>query len=214
MTPTDDARSPETVTPEIVTEGSGWFEQLGDRAELDVSFTAVARSRSAAVSELGRRVAGAEPALQRSGLEVRHRRLRVHHEWRDGRVVGCRAAEDLALLVTDVSALDEVLSALVGAEPTDLRGPHWVLADPAAALREAQQRAVADARVRAEGYAAALGGGLGPLRRLSEAAEHSAPMAYRTAAVESGGPDVRALGLEPEPVRVTARCTTTWALLP
>jgi uncharacterized protein YggE len=208
VAPTDDAR-----TPEIVTEGSGWFEQLGDRAEIDVSFTAVARSRAAAVTDLGRRVAGAEPALQRSGLEVRHRRLRVHNEWRDGRVVGCRAAEDLALLVTDVPALDEVLSALVGAEPTDLRGPRWVLAEPARALREAQQRAVSDARTRAEGYAAALGGTLGPLRRLSEAPEHSAPMAYRTAAVESGGPDVRALGLEPEPVRVTARCTMTWAFL-
>ncbi|OZM83015.1 SIMPL domain-containing protein [Pseudonocardia sp. MH-G8] len=208
MTATDEAR-----TPEIVTEGNGWFEQLGDRAEVDVTFTAVARSRSTAVAELGTRMAGAEAALRRPGLDVRHRRLRVHNEWRDGRVVGCRAAEDLALLVTDVSALDDVLSALLGAEPTDLRGPRWVLTDPAAALREAQQRAVSDARTRAEGYATALGGRLGPLRRLSEVAEHSAPMAYRTAAVESGGPDVRALGLEPEPVRVTAKCTTTWVFL-
>jgi uncharacterized protein len=198
---------------EIVTEGSGWFEQLGDRAELDVSFTAVARTRSDAVRNLGRRVAAAEPALARPGLEVRHRRVRVHNEWRDNRVVGCRAGEHLALLVTDVTALDAVLSALVGAEPTDLQGPTWVLEDPAAARQEAQRRAVADARARAEGYAAALGGTLGPLLRLSEAPEHAAPMTYRMAATEAAGPDVRALGLEPEPVRVTARCTTTWALL-
>jgi uncharacterized protein len=198
---------------EIVTEGSGWFEQLGDRAELDVSFTAVARTRSDAVRNLGRRVAAAEPALARPGLEVRHRRVRVHNEWRDNRVVGCRAGEHLALLVTDVTALDAVLSALVGAEPTDLQGPTWVLEDPAAARQEAQRRAVADARARAEGYAAALGGTLGPLLRLSEAPEHAAPLSYRTAAAESA-PDVRALGLEPEPVRVTARCTTTWAFLP
>jgi uncharacterized protein len=197
---------------EIVTEGSGWFEQLGDRAELDVSFTAVARTRSDAVRNLGRRVAAAEPALARPGLEVRHRRVRVHNEWRDNRVVGCRAGEHLALLVTDVTALDAVLSALVGAEPTDLQGPTWVLEDPAAARQEAQRRAVADARARAEGYAAALGGTLGPLLRLSEAPEHAAPLSYRTAAAESA-PDVRALGLDPEPVRVTARCTTTWALL-
>jgi uncharacterized protein YggE len=138
----------------------------------------------------------------------------VHNEWRDNRVVGCRAGEHLALLVTDVTALDAVLSALVGAEPTDLQGPTWVLEDPAAAQREAQRRAVADARDRAEGYAAALSGTLGPLLRLSEAPEH-APMDYRMATMataESAGPDVRALGLEPEPVRVTARCTTTWAL--
>jgi uncharacterized protein len=198
--------------PEIVTEGSGWYEQLGDRAELDVTFTAVARNRSDAVRELGRRVTAAEPALTQPGLQVRHRRVRVHNEWRDNRVVGCRASEHLALLVTDVTALDAVLSALVGAEPTDLQGPTWVLEDPDAARREAQRRAVADARARAEGYAVALGGTLGSLLRLSEAAEHAAPMAYRTAAAESAGPDVRALGLEPEPVRVTARCTTAWAL--
>lgn len=195
-----------------MTEGSGWYEQPGDRAELDVSFTAVARTRSDAVRDLGRRMAAAEPALTRPGLRVRHRRVRVHHEWRGNKVVGCRAAEDLALLVTDVAELDAVLSALVGAEPTDLHGPRWVLDDPAAALREAQKRAVADARTRAEGYAAALDAALGPLLRLSEAPEHAVPVAYRTAAAEAAGPDVRALGLEPEPVRVTARCTTTWAL--
>jgi uncharacterized protein YggE len=138
--------------------------------------------------------------------------MRVHNEWRGNKVVGCRAGEDLALLVTDVAELDAVLSALVGAEPTDLHGPRWVLDDPAAALREAQKRAVADARTRAEGYAAALDAALGPLLKLSEAPEHSAPVAYRMAAAEAAGPDVRALGLEPEPVRVTARCTTTWAL--
>lgn len=209
MTPDDDRPA-----PQIVTEGSGWYEQPGDRAELDVSVTAVARSRSDAVRDLGRRMAGVEPALAHPGLQVRHRRVRVHDEWRGNRVVGCRAGEDLALLVTDVSALDTVLSALVGAEPTDLQGPRWVLADAVAAQREAQRRAVADARARAEGYAAALGGTLGPLLRLSDAAEHAAPVAYRMAAAESAAPDVRALGLEPEPVRVTARCTTTWAFLP
>ena len=199
--------------PEIVTEGTGWYEQLGDRAELDVTFTAVARNRSDAVRELGRRVEAAEPALTQPGLQVRHRRVRVHNEWRGNRVIGCRAGEQLALLLTDVTALDAVLSALVGAEPTDLQGPTWVLEDPAAAQREAQRRAVADARDRAEGYAAALSGTLGPLLRLSEAPEHAAPMTYRMAATEAAGPDVRALGLEPEPERVTARCTTTWALL-
>ena len=200
--------------PQIVTEGTGWYERLGDRAELDVSFTAVARTRSDAVRELGRRMADAEPALTRPGLQVRHRQVRVHNEWRGNRVIGCRAGEDLALLVTDDAELDAVLAALVGAEPTDLQGPRWVLADPAAAQHEAQRRAVADARARAEGYAAALGGTLGPLLRLSEAPEHGAPMAYRMAAHESTAPDVRALGLEPEPVRVTARCTTTWEFRP
>jgi uncharacterized protein len=206
-------RSDDAPAAQIVTEGNGWYEQLGDRAELEVSFSAMARTRSDAVRELGNRVSNADAALTHPGLQVRHRGVWVHNEWRGQRVVGCRAGEHIALLVVDVTSLDAVLSALVGAEPTDLQGPRWVLADPAAAQREAQGRAVADARTRAEGYAAALGGTLGPLLRLAESPEHPAPMAYRMAARESAAPDVRALGLEPEPVRVTARCTTTWTFL-
>src|SRR5262245_55329438 len=90
------------IVTEIVTEGSGWYEQPADRAELDVSFTAVARTRTDAVRELGRRMSAAEPALARPGLQVRHRRMRVHNEWRGNKIVGCRAGEDLALLVTAV----------------------------------------------------------------------------------------------------------------
>jgi uncharacterized protein YggE len=199
--------------PEIVTEGTGWHEQPGDQAELDVSFTATARNRSDAVRELNQRVGAADPAVRHPGLVVKHRRFWVHNEWRGNRVVGCRAAEDIALLLTDLTALEDVLSALVAAEPTDLNGPRWILADPAAAQREAQHRAVADARQRAEGYAAALNGRLGALRRLSEAPDHGGPVAFRMAAHEAVAPDVRDLGLEPEPVRITARCTTSWDLI-
>lgn len=203
--------------PEIVTEGSGWHEQPGDRAELDVSFSSTARNRADAVRDLGRRLATARPALDLPGLAVLHRRFWVHSEWRGNRVVGCRAGEDVAVLLTDVTALEEVLSGLVGAEPTTIGGPRWVLADPAAALRVAQQRAVADARARAEGYAEALNGRLGPLRRLSEAPDHQFAVGHRMVAQDiaaESGPNVRDLGLEPEPVRVGARCTTSWTLIP
>jgi uncharacterized protein YggE len=198
--------------PEIVTEGTGWFEQLGDQAELSVTFTGFAENRSDAVRELGRRVAAAGPALELPGLVVRNRRFWVHNEWQTDRVIGCRAGEDLALTLTDPAALEGVLSAIVGAEPTGVHGPQWVLADPAVAQREAQRRAVEDARERAEGYAEALGGRLGALRRLSDAPAYGGAVALG-ARDSMGGPDVQELGLEPEQVRVTARCTASWTLL-
>lgn len=198
---------------EIVTEGSGWHEQLGDRAELEVGLTATGRTRAAAVAALGERVAAVAGAFGTTGVTVVHRRLWVSNEWRRDRVVGCRAGEDIALRITDVDVLEPVLTELIAAEPTGLSGPTWALADPVAARREAQRRAVADARDRAEGYAAALGGTLGPLVRLSEVRDHPV-MAYRTAAAsfESGTVDVRSLGLEPELVRVNITCTTAWIL--
>lgn len=201
--------------PEIVTEGTGWYEEPGDHAELDLSLTSTARNRSDAVRALNVAVAAADAALRHDALVVKRRRFWVHNEWRSRRVVGCRAGEDIALLLTDASAVEAVLSALIAAEPTSLTGPRWILADPAAALREAQERAVADARLRAEGYAAALGGRLGALRRLTEAADHASPMAYRSVAAREAtdAPGVHDLGLEPDPVRVTAHCTTSWDLI-
>lgn len=206
---------PDPGGPEIVTEGTGWFEQPGDQAELDVGFTATARNRTDAVGELGRRLRAIDVPLI-AAQTVRHRRLWVHNEWRGNRVVGCRAGQDIGLLVPDVSALEEVLAVLVGAEPTDLQGPRWVLRDATAAQREAQRRAVANARERAEGYASALGGRLGPLRRLSEASEFGGgPVAFRMAAQDSSAPDIRdlGLGLGLEPVRTSVRCTTSWYLI-
>lgn len=201
-----------------MTEGSGWHEEVADRAELELSFSATARTRADAVRELGGRVAGVEAVLAHAAVQVRHRRVWVHNEWRGRRMAGCRADESISITVTDVTALEEVLSGVIAAEPAGLNGPAWTLSDETAAQREAQRAAVVDARRRAEGYAEALGGRLGELRSLSEAPEHAG--VFRAAAAhdmgaarEMGQPDVRALGLEPEPVRVNARCTTRWMLI-
>jgi uncharacterized protein YggE len=204
------------MAPEIVTEGSGWHEQLADRAELHIGYAGTGRDRSAAVAALGKRVAAAEPVFGLRGVTVLHRRLSVHDQWRGNRVVGSRATEDVTLRLDDVGALEDVLAALVASEPATLNGPNWQLTDAAAARRAAQAKAVADARDRAEGYAAALAGRLGALLRLSEAAGGGMePRAFAVAAMarEAAAPDVRELGLEPEPVRVTVRCTTSWELL-
>jgi uncharacterized protein YggE len=204
------------MAPEIVTEGSGWHEQMADRAECSVGYAGTGRDRTSAVAELGKRVAAAEAVFGLRGVSVLHRRLSVHDQWRGNKVVGCRATEDVVLRLDDVTALEDVLAALVRSEPAALNGPSWVLVNPTAARRAAQERAVADARDRAEGYAAALGGRLGPLLRLSEAPDHGgSPRDVRmmAARAEMAAPDVRELGLEPEPVRVTAHCTTSWELL-
>ncbi len=199
---------------EIVTEGSGEAEAIADRAELSVQFSATGRQRAAAVRALGQQVAAAEPLFELPGVEIVHRRLAVYTDWRNNRRVGSVASEDVALRIVDVGVLENLLDRLIAAEPANLFGPRWSLSDPSAPVREAQRAAVADARRRAEGYADALGGRLGRLVRLSEAAE-GPPVVLRTAmAVSTGVAEVesRQLGLDPEPVRVAVRCTTTWEL--
>ncbi len=153
---------------EVVTRGTGEHEQLADRAVVRVTFAARGADRAAAVAALGPRVAQVEAVFARDGVEVRSRRVDVRTAWERSRRVGSTAQLVAVLRLTRVDVVEGLLESLIAAEPESLSGPHWELTDDAAAVTVAQQRAVADARRRAEGYAAALGMRLGPLQRLSE----------------------------------------------
>jgi hypothetical protein len=199
----------ETAPLEIVTEGEGRVERPGDRAGLTVGFASVAGTRAEAVAALSAQV-GAAP-VERAGVTVRRRRLSVHGDWRAEQMVGVRAGEELVLRVEDVDALEPLVAALVAVEPASLTGPVWELVDPAPARRDAQALAVADARDRAEAYAAALGGRLVGPRRLTEVRDPQVMDGYLEAA-SGGAPAVRALGLGPEAVAVVVRCAVTWTI--
>ncbi|WP_447004865.1 SIMPL domain-containing protein [Saccharothrix isguenensis] len=204
---------------EVVTKGVGKVERTADRAEVTVSFETTGSTRDEAVAALTARIAGVEPAFARPGVEVRSRQLNVHDNWDGKRRSGSRAAQNYVIRTDDVSGLDDLLAALVAAEPTWLNGPTWQVKDDADAVREAQREAVVDARRRAEGYTEALGARLGPLQRLTDGdAEMWAAESNRMMAAGYGGspgvpPQVDQLNLEAQQIVVTVRCTATWTLL-
>ena len=205
---------------DVVTRGTGEYEVTADQADIGVSFAAQAADRAGAVNLLGERMAAVEPVLQRAGVEVRQRNMHVGDRWNGRRRAGSSAEQHLTLRVKDLAVLDDLLAGLFSAQPDRLDGPHWSLADETAAIREAQRRAVADARARAEAYADALGGRLGALQHLAdEGAErpypmHGARMAMGGAETMAVAADtVQQLGLVPSPVTARATCVATWSLL-
>ncbi len=205
---------------DVVTRGTGEYEVTADQADIGVTFAAQAADRAGAVTVLGGRMAAVEPVLQRDGVQVRQRTMHVGDRWNGRRRAGSSAEQHLQLRVTDLAGLDDLLAALFSAQPDRLDGPHWSLVDESAAIREAQRRAVADARARAEAYAEALGGRLGALQHLTDdGAErpypmHGARMAMAGAETMSVTADtVQQLGLVPAPVTARATCVATWALL-
>jgi uncharacterized protein YggE len=209
------------LVAELITRGTGEHEAVADQAELRVSFAANEADRTRAVNLLAERMAVVDPLLRRDGVTVRQRTVHVGDRWDGKRRVGATAQQQLVLRVSDLGVLDDLLAALLSAEPEWLDGPHWSLEDETAAVREAQRLAVADARSRASAYADALGGRLGSLIRLSdEGAERPYPMMrggdMMTFAAESGGVSrnsVQQLGLAPQQVTVRATCVATWGLL-
>lgn len=189
-------------------DGVGIVERPGERAELSAQFDMVAPTREDAVDRLGGRLGALdEPTL---AAAIRHRSLWVHEQWTEQKTPAGFLATQSVTLRVDADGLDDVVAGLIAAGPSSLHGPTWSLADTAAARREAQALAVADARARAEGYAAALGVTLGALVRLSEAGGGGHEARAAGLAMRMGAPDVASLRLEPEPVQVTARCTLTW----
>ncbi|MCS7480758.1 SIMPL domain-containing protein [Umezawaea endophytica] len=207
---------------EVLTKGTGTVERTADRAQVDVSFETSGGLRNEAVEALTSRVSTVEPLLNRPGIEVRSRQLSVHDNWDGNTKAGSRASQRYVLRVTDLAELDGLLAALVLAEPTWLNGPSWDLTDTKDAVFEAQQDAVADARLRAQGYAEALGRRLGPLVRLSDGDggdqwQMDTAMSARSFAGYGGSPgtpvQVDQLGLEPQQITVTVRCSATWSLL-
>jgi uncharacterized protein len=203
-----------------MTRGSGEHEVTADQAEVRAAFTANAPDRAGAVTALGERVDRLDAVLQRDGVEVRRRSLHVGDRWDRRRRVGSTAQLQLVLRITNLTVLDDLLAELFSAEPEWLDGPQWSLGDETAAVHEAQQRAVADARARAEAYADAIGGRLGALIKLSdEGAERPYPvmrgtaMAFAAETAAVGRESVQQLGLTPEQVTVRATCTASWALL-
>lgn len=201
---------------EVRTQGTGQVEQIADRATVRVFYAEHARDRAGAVSALTDRIGAVESTLERDGVQVRDRRLSVHDHWDGKRKSGAQANQSYTLRVTDLTVLNDLIAALVVAEPANLAGPFWELADHDDAVRRAQRDAIANATRRAENYAEALGHRLGELLCVSDGPGNPQPARFAQAAVHlsrsAARPDIAELSLEPELVAVTATCTMTWTI--
>jgi uncharacterized protein YggE len=111
---------------------------------------------------------------------------------------------------TDVAAPFAALSSTV--DGLELTGPIWKLDPDNPVYAELQAEAVHEARARAQRYAAALGGTLGPLIELADPGRrHYAVPLGREASV--GGAGFESLDFTPVPIEVEAGVDGRWALI-
>ena len=87
---------------------------------------------------------------------------------RDPQIVGYRAANQVRVRVRNLPRLGQVLDALVSAGSNQLNGISFEIDDPTGVLNQARNRAIADARSRAELYAQAAGVRVGKVISISE----------------------------------------------
>jgi len=157
-----------------------------DLAEIDGGVTSEAKTAREASEANNAAMGKVLQALKGAGIEekdVQTARLSLQPQSAPNRsgpsaIAGYRASNRVTVRVRDVTKVANVIDTLVGAGANEIGGINFVVSQASKLLDEARERAVADARRKAEIYARAAGVTLGAPLSISEEG-NSAPAPYR-----------------------------------
>jgi uncharacterized protein YggE len=207
------ASPPRTLTM----TGTGSAKAAPDMADISAGINSEALTAAAALSANSAGMNSVLAALERLGVARRNIQTsnfsvspvyasRTPNEAQ--RLTGYRVSNQLHVILEDAARVGAVLDALVTAGANQMNGLNFTFKDPAPLLARARADAVADARLRAQQYAAAAGLTLGPIQSLSEGgAETPRPM-YRVLAMAAPAPPPIEAGEE----SVSATVTIVWEI--
>jgi uncharacterized protein YggE len=186
-----------------------------DLAEIDGGVTSEAKTAREASEANNAAMGKVLQALKGAGLDEKDfqtSRLSLQPQSAPNRsgpsaIAGYRASNRVTIRVRDVTKVASVIDTLVGAGANEIGGINFVVSQASKLLDEARERAVADARRKAEIYAKAAGVTLGAPLSISEAG-NSAPAPYRRMAAGMAASAPVAQGEETLAVTVSV----SWAI--
>lgn len=111
-------------------------------------------------------------------------------------IEGYQVINQVSVRVRDLSKLGVLLSSLVEAGANRLNGVSYEIADPAPFVDQARKAAIADARKRADLYAAAAGAKIKQVLSISEGSGYAPPMPVSLRAMKAGAEAVPVAGGE------------------
>jgi uncharacterized protein YggE len=157
-----------------------------DLAQIDGGVTSEAKTAREASEANNAAMGKVLQALKGAGIEekdVQTSRLSLQPQSAPNRtgpsaISGYRASNRVTIRVRDVTKVANVIDTLVGAGANEIGGINFVVSQASKLLDEARERAVADARRKAEIYARAAGVTLGAALSILEES-NSAPVPYR-----------------------------------
>jgi uncharacterized protein YggE len=186
-----------------------------DLAEIEGGVTSEAKTAREASEANNAAMGKVLQALKGAGIEakdIQTSRLSLQPQSAPNRsgpsaIAGYRASNRVTVRVRDVTKVAGVIDTLVGAGANDIGGINFVVSQASKLLDEARERAVADARRKAEIYARAAGVTLGAPLSISEEG-NSAPAPYRRMAAGMAASAPVAQGEETLAVTVSV----SWAI--
>lgn len=208
----------QTVPPPAVSvTGEATVSVAPDQAQIDGGVTSDARTAREAAEANNAAMGKVLQALKGAGIEEKDfqtSRLSLQPQYAPNRtgpspVTGYRASNRVTVRIRDVAKVAGVIDVLVGAGANDIGGINFTVSQPSKHLDDAREKAVADARRKAEIYAGAAGVTLGEPLSISEEGAPAPLFRGKMAAPMAAGAPV-AQGEETLSVTVSV----SWAIKP
>ncbi|MCK7472871.1 MAG: SIMPL domain-containing protein [Rhodopseudomonas palustris] len=204
------------LPPAISVVGEASIQVPPDLATIDGGVSTDAKTAKEAAAANAEAMAKVIQALKASGIrdeDLQTSRLSLLPQYaapsRPGpnSLTGYRASNRVTVRLTDVSKVASVIDILVGAGANEIGGINFSVAAPSKLLDQARDKAMADARRKAEIYARAAGVALGaPLSIAEDTAQ--TPATYRRMATGLAAAAPVAVGEETLSVNVSV----SWAI--
>jgi uncharacterized protein YggE len=212
--------------PRVAVRGESHLEADPETAGIQIAVTARGTSRRTALDDLtGRNTAVLDlvRTYQDAVESLETGAFSIRPELRHGRGERVRSYQGyvrVSAVLTDFTALGELVTRLGDLDFTQVHGPSWALRPSSPVYRQARQQAVREAVQRAREYAEALGTSLAALVELADAdAEQPVPFGAPSPRFAGFGgaartPEPEPLDLEPQRQHVRAHITARFTMLP
>jgi uncharacterized protein YggE len=200
----------DTSSGGITVLGTASANLIPNRASFAFGTVSQAATANAALAASSQSVARVIAALKKAGVaqaDIQTADVSLSPRMNDNgdEIVGYTASNTVTATVRKIGDAGDVVDAAVGAGANQVSGPNLLASDQDAAYRNALERAVADARAKAETLATASSSTLGKITAIVEGGG-AIPMPVAVGAKDSSLP------IEPGTQKIEATVSVTFAL--
>lgn len=202
----------------VTAAGTGKASEAPDEAEMTFGVTVRSEKADDALAQASKKADAIISAVKKAGIDakdVQTQNVSVYPEYREpveGKapaISGYTATVSVRAKIRDIEKVGDVIAAASGAGANEISGPVFTLSDESPTRDIAIEKAIEDARHRAEVMAKAVGKSLGAVVSVSETSVSVPPIYY-----ERAGYDVAAsaVPIEPGQLEVVANVTVVFEL--
>ncbi len=204
----------------VTATGEGKALAAPDQAEMSFGVTTQGTDSKKVLDDASKQAEKIIAALKKAGVDDKDLQtsgvnLYPQQDYREGqapRITGYQASVQVRATIKKIDSTGDVITAAAGAGATDINGPTFTLSEQATSRAEAIDKAVADARARAEIMAKAAGKSIGDVVSISESGVSVPPIYYYGDARGAAKDALASVPIEAGTLDVTANVTVVFEL--